>query len=79
MIADISGKGIAAALLMANLQANLRSLCTIAQTQPDYERLYRRGLVRGEELASGGAATSRPSLALDAAKSAPVTTPKPPG
>src|SRR5229473_3918769 len=35
VIADISGKGIAAALLMANLQANLRSLCTIAQTQPD--------------------------------------------
>jgi serine phosphatase RsbU (regulator of sigma subunit) len=35
VIADISGKGIAAALLMANLQANLRSLCTIAQHQPD--------------------------------------------
>jgi serine phosphatase RsbU (regulator of sigma subunit)/catechol 2,3-dioxygenase-like lactoylglutathione lyase family enzyme len=34
VIADISGKGIAAALLMANLQANLRSLCTVA-TQPD--------------------------------------------
>jgi serine phosphatase RsbU (regulator of sigma subunit)/catechol 2,3-dioxygenase-like lactoylglutathione lyase family enzyme len=36
VIADISGKGIAAALLMANLQANLRSLCTIARTQPDH-------------------------------------------
>jgi serine phosphatase RsbU (regulator of sigma subunit) len=35
VIADISGKGIAAALLMANLQANLRSLCTITQQQPD--------------------------------------------
>jgi serine phosphatase RsbU (regulator of sigma subunit)/catechol 2,3-dioxygenase-like lactoylglutathione lyase family enzyme len=35
VIADISGKGIAAALLMANLQANLRSLCTIAEHQPD--------------------------------------------
>ena len=35
VIADISGKGIAAALLMANLQANLRSLCTVAQQQPD--------------------------------------------
>jgi serine phosphatase RsbU (regulator of sigma subunit) len=35
VIADISGKGIAAALLMANLQANLRSLCTIAQQEPD--------------------------------------------
>jgi serine phosphatase RsbU (regulator of sigma subunit) len=30
VIGDISGKGIAAALLMANLQANLRSQCTIA-------------------------------------------------
>jgi serine phosphatase RsbU (regulator of sigma subunit) len=35
VIADISGKGIAAALLMANLQANLRSLCAIAQHPPD--------------------------------------------
>ncbi len=34
VIADISGKGIAAALLMANLQANLRSLCTIPHQQP---------------------------------------------
>lgn len=30
IIGDISGKGIAAALLMANLQANLRSQCTSA-------------------------------------------------
>ena len=30
VIGDISGKGIAAALLMANLQANLRSQCAIA-------------------------------------------------
>jgi serine phosphatase RsbU (regulator of sigma subunit) len=36
VIADISGKGIAAALLMANLQANLRSLCAIAHHQPDH-------------------------------------------
>jgi serine phosphatase RsbU (regulator of sigma subunit)/catechol 2,3-dioxygenase-like lactoylglutathione lyase family enzyme len=36
VIADISGKGIAAALLMANLQANLRSLCAIDKTQPDH-------------------------------------------
>jgi serine phosphatase RsbU (regulator of sigma subunit)/catechol 2,3-dioxygenase-like lactoylglutathione lyase family enzyme len=35
VIADISGKGIAAALLMANLQANLRSLCAIAHHEPD--------------------------------------------
>ena len=35
VIADISGKGIAAALLMANLQANLRSLCGVARQQPD--------------------------------------------
>jgi serine phosphatase RsbU (regulator of sigma subunit)/catechol 2,3-dioxygenase-like lactoylglutathione lyase family enzyme len=34
VIGDISGKGIAAALLMANLQANLRSLCTIALDEP---------------------------------------------
>jgi len=34
VIGDISGKGIAAALLMANLQANLRSLCTIAADEP---------------------------------------------
>ena len=34
VIADISGKGIAAALLMANLQANLRSQCAIALEQP---------------------------------------------
>jgi serine phosphatase RsbU (regulator of sigma subunit)/catechol 2,3-dioxygenase-like lactoylglutathione lyase family enzyme len=36
VIADISGKGIAAALLMANLQAHLRSLCAIAHHQPDH-------------------------------------------
>jgi serine phosphatase RsbU (regulator of sigma subunit) len=34
VIGDIAGKGIAAALLMANLQANLRSQCTIASDQP---------------------------------------------
>ena len=39
VIADISGKGIAAALLMANLQANLRSQCAIALEEP--ERLLR--------------------------------------
>jgi serine phosphatase RsbU (regulator of sigma subunit) len=39
VIGDISGKGIAAALLMANLQANLRSLCAIALEEP--ERLLR--------------------------------------
>jgi serine phosphatase RsbU (regulator of sigma subunit) len=35
VIGDISGKGIAAALLMANLQANLRSQCAIAHDQPE--------------------------------------------
>ena len=30
VIGDIAGKGIAAALLMANLQANLRSQCATA-------------------------------------------------
>jgi serine phosphatase RsbU (regulator of sigma subunit)/catechol 2,3-dioxygenase-like lactoylglutathione lyase family enzyme len=34
VIGDISGKGIAAALLMANLQANLRSQCAFALDQP---------------------------------------------
>jgi serine phosphatase RsbU (regulator of sigma subunit)/catechol 2,3-dioxygenase-like lactoylglutathione lyase family enzyme len=34
VLADISGKGIAAALLMANLQANLRSQCAIAVDEP---------------------------------------------
>lgn len=35
VIGDIMGKGIAAALLMANLQANLRSQCAIAVEQPE--------------------------------------------
>jgi len=39
VIGDISGKGIAAALLMANLQANLRSQCALALDQP--QRLLR--------------------------------------
>jgi serine phosphatase RsbU (regulator of sigma subunit) len=34
VLSDIAGKGIAAALLMANLQANLRSQCTIAWDEP---------------------------------------------
>ena len=34
VIGDISGKGIAAALLMANLQANLRSQCVISLDHP---------------------------------------------
>jgi serine phosphatase RsbU (regulator of sigma subunit) len=39
VLGDIAGKGIAAALLMANLQANLRSQCASAVDQP--ERLLR--------------------------------------
>jgi serine phosphatase RsbU (regulator of sigma subunit)/catechol 2,3-dioxygenase-like lactoylglutathione lyase family enzyme len=35
VIGDIAGKGMAAALLMANLQANLRSQCAIAVAQPE--------------------------------------------
>lgn len=35
VIGDVAGKGIAAALLMANLQANLRSLAAFAQGQPE--------------------------------------------
>jgi len=34
VVGDIAGKGIAAALLMANLQANLRSQCAIALEDP---------------------------------------------
>jgi serine phosphatase RsbU (regulator of sigma subunit) len=34
VVGDVSGKGIAAALLMANLQANLRSQCAIALDEP---------------------------------------------
>jgi serine phosphatase RsbU (regulator of sigma subunit) len=39
VVGDVSGKGIAAALLMANLQANLRSQCAVAVDDP--ERLLR--------------------------------------
>jgi serine phosphatase RsbU (regulator of sigma subunit)/predicted enzyme related to lactoylglutathione lyase len=35
IIGDVSGKGIAAALLMANLQANLRSQCAMAVDRPE--------------------------------------------
>ncbi len=35
VVGDVSGKGIAAALLMANLQANLRSQCANALTHPE--------------------------------------------
>jgi serine phosphatase RsbU (regulator of sigma subunit) len=39
VVADVAGKGMAAALLMANLQANVRSQCAVALEQP--ERLLR--------------------------------------
>jgi phosphoserine phosphatase RsbU/P len=35
VLGDVAGKGIAAALLMANLQANLRGQCAIAQAEPE--------------------------------------------
>jgi serine phosphatase RsbU (regulator of sigma subunit)/predicted enzyme related to lactoylglutathione lyase len=35
VVGDIAGKGIAGALLMANLQANLRSQCAVAFDQPE--------------------------------------------
>jgi serine phosphatase RsbU (regulator of sigma subunit)/catechol 2,3-dioxygenase-like lactoylglutathione lyase family enzyme len=35
VVGDIAGKGIAAALLMANLQANLRSQCAFALDEPE--------------------------------------------
>jgi serine phosphatase RsbU (regulator of sigma subunit) len=34
VLGDVAGKGIAGALLMANLQANLRSQCAIARDEP---------------------------------------------
>ena len=54
VVGDIAGKGIAAALLMANLQASLRSQCAIASDQPErfpireptILREYRRGRLR---------------------------------
>jgi serine phosphatase RsbU (regulator of sigma subunit)/catechol 2,3-dioxygenase-like lactoylglutathione lyase family enzyme len=39
VLGDVAGKGIAGALLMANLQANLRSQCAIARDEP--QRLLR--------------------------------------
>jgi serine phosphatase RsbU (regulator of sigma subunit) len=36
VVGDVSGKGMAAALLMANLQANLRSQCAIAVDDPQH-------------------------------------------
>ena len=39
VLADVAGKGIAGALLMANLQANLRSQCAVAWDEP--QRLLR--------------------------------------
>jgi serine phosphatase RsbU (regulator of sigma subunit) len=36
VVGDIAGKGMAAALLMANLQANLRSQCAIAFDKPQH-------------------------------------------
>ncbi|WNJ20148.1 PP2C family protein-serine/threonine phosphatase [Pontibacter sp. G13] len=37
-IADVAGKGISAALLMSNLQANLRTLCTLWEEPKDIVR-----------------------------------------
>src|SRR6266496_214393 len=56
VIGDISGKGIAAALMMANLQANLRSQCAIALDQP--QRLL-RSVNRSEERRVGKECRSR--------------------
>lgn len=35
VVGDVPGKGIAAALLMVNLQGNLRSQCALVLTQPE--------------------------------------------
>ncbi len=52
IVGDIAGKGIAAALLMANLQANLRSQCVTAVAQPErflesVNRLFCENTVEG--------------------------------
>jgi serine phosphatase RsbU (regulator of sigma subunit) len=39
VMADIAGKGISGALLMANLQANLRSQCALALESGDRLRI----------------------------------------
>jgi serine phosphatase RsbU (regulator of sigma subunit)/catechol 2,3-dioxygenase-like lactoylglutathione lyase family enzyme len=56
VIGDIAGKGIAAALLMANLQANLRSQCAIAAEKPN-EFLHSVNQVFFENTADGDYAT----------------------
>lgn len=51
-IADVSGKGIAAALLMSNLQANLRALCAQYDSPSDIVRELNRilfGITTGEK------------------------------
>ncbi len=52
VIGDIAGKGIAAALLMANLQANLRSQCATASDQPhQFLQLVNRSFYRSTAVA----------------------------
>ncbi len=52
VLGDISGKGMAAALLMANLQANLRSQCASAWEEPrqllqSVNRLFHQNTIEG--------------------------------
>jgi serine phosphatase RsbU (regulator of sigma subunit)/catechol 2,3-dioxygenase-like lactoylglutathione lyase family enzyme len=56
VIGDIAGKGFAAALLMANLQANLRSQCATATEQPN-EFLHSVNQLFFENTADGDYAT----------------------
>jgi len=61
VIGDVAGKGIAAALLMANLQANLRSQCAIALDQPQrflrsVNQLFPRLCSSRSSTTSGGSA-----------------------
>ena len=44
VMADIAGKGISGALLMANLQANLRSQCALALESGDLLVVYTDGV-----------------------------------
>jgi len=62
VIGDIAGKGIAAALLMANLQGNLRSQCAIALDQPQrFLRSVNRLFHENTDVTTRPAYSSRPA------------------
>ncbi len=75
IVGDISGKGIAAALLMANLQANLRSQSAVALDQPQ------RFLCSVNQLfcqnTSGGSFATLSSIPATLWRFTPMASPKP--